>query len=142
MKGFVTVILFFLFALVCIKAGNIDTVSSTVAMEEYAVQNTSAVGKNTVNADVIIPVNRDKGIADMEVSDAHSLAHRISVSAERMYRFSSIETTQFIKTLLRRMAARIANLANCHTHVYDTSRCLSWDDACEHYIFGMRRILI
>lgn len=142
MKGFVTVILFFLFALVCIKSGNVDTVSSTVSIMECAVQNTSVIGRNTVNADAIIPIHRDKGIADMEVSDAHNLAHRISASAERMYRFSSIETFQFIKTLLRRMADRIANLANCHTHVYDTSRCLSWDDACEHYIFGMRRILI
>lgn len=132
MKGFVTAILFFLFALVCIKAWNIDALSSTVAIEECAVQNTSA----------IIPINRDKGIADMEVSDAHSLAHRVSASAERMYRFSSIETSQFIKTLLRRMADRITSLANCHTDMYDASRCLSWGDACEHYIFGMRRILI
>lgn len=142
MKGFVTAILFFLFALVCIKAWNIDALPSTVAIEECAVQNTSAIGKNTVSAGAIIPINRDKGIADMEVSDAHSLAHRVSASAERMYRFSSIETSQFIKTLLRRMADRITSLANCHTNMYDASRCLSWDDACEHYIFGMRRILI
>lgn len=142
MKGFVTVTLFFIFALICIKAGNNGTVLSTVSMEECAVQYTSAIDKNTVNPDAIISLDRGKGIADMEVSDAHNLAHRISASAERMYRFSSIETSQFIKTLLRRMADRIANLANCHTHVYDTSRCLSWDGACEHYIFGMRRILI
>lgn len=142
MKGFVTVILFFLFALVCINSGNIDAVSSTVAIEECAVQNSSAIGKNAVSAGAIIPVNRQKGIADMEVGDAHSLAHRVSASAERIYRFSSVETSQFIKTLLRRMADRVASLANCHTNLYDTSRCLSWIDACEHYIFGMRRILI
>lgn len=62
--------------------------------------------------------------------------------AERMYRFSSMETTQFIKILLRKMAARMASLASCHTHVYASSYSLPWDSACEHYIFGMRRILI
>lgn len=41
----------------------------------------------------------------MEFGDAHTLAHRVSASAERMYRFSSMETTQFIKILLRKMAA-------------------------------------
>ena len=34
------------------------------------------------------------------------------------------------------------SLASCHTHVYASSYSLPWDSACEHYIFGMRRILI
>lgn len=96
----------------------------------------------SINEDSVIPMDSNKGIADMEFGDAHTLAHRVSASAERMYRFSSIETTQFIKTLLRKMAARMASLASCHTHVYASSHSLHWDSACEHYIFGMRRILI
>ena len=97
MKGFVTVILFFLFAL-------------AFAGTEYV---------------AAVPA------ASMTVC-----------TAERMYRFSSMETTQFIKILLRKMAARMASLASCHTHVYASSYSLPWDSACEHYIFGMRRILI
>lgn len=80
----------------------------------------------SINEDSVIPMDSNKGIADMEFGDAHTLAHRVSASAERMYRFSSIETTQFIKTLLRKMAARMASLASCHTHVYASSHSLHW----------------
>lgn len=141
MKGFITVILFFLFALVFARTEYIDAATAT-SVEVCTVQNTDDAPKHSINEDSIIPLDSNKGIADMELGDAHSLAHRVSASAERMYRFSSIETSQFIKTLLRRMATRMASLANCHTRVYDSSRCLNWDNACEHYIFGMRRILI
>ena len=84
----------------------------------------------------------ERYLADMEFSDAYTLAHRVSTSAERLYRFSSIETTQYIKALLRKLATRMDVLTHCSKRVYDTSRSQSWDDACEHYIFGMRRILI
>ena len=131
MRGFVTVILFFLFALAFARTEYVDAVPAAL-MTVCTVQNT----------DSVIPMDSNKGIADMEFGDAHTLAHRVSASAERMYRFSSIETTQFIKTLLRKMAARMASLASCHTHVYASSHSLHWDSACEHYIFGMRRILI
>lgn len=141
MKGFVTAILFIMFVLVCTNAIHIGT-ENTVAVKVCAVQDADAASTQGVNEDTIIPLHKDNGVADMEVGDAHSLAHRVSASAERMYRFSSIETTQFLKNLLRRMAVRMDNLTNCHTRVYDTSRCLNWSDACEHYIFGMRRILI
>ena len=87
-------------------------------------------------------LERERYLADMEFSDAYTLAHRVSTSAERLYRFSSIETTQYIKALLRKLATRMDVLTHCSKRVYDTSRSQSWDDACEHYIFGMRRILI
>ena len=131
MKGFVTVILFFLFALAFAGTEYVDAVPAA-SMTVCTVQHTDTTPQHSIN----------KGIADMEFGDAHTLAHRVSASAERMYRFSSIETTQFIKILLRKMAARMASLASCHTHVYASSHSLPWDSACEHYIFGMRRILI
>ena len=61
-------------------------------------------------------------LADMEFSDAYTLAHRVSTSAERLYRFSSIETTQYIKALLRKLATRMDVLTHCSKRVYDTSR--------------------
>lgn len=128
MKGFVTIILFFLFALAFAGTESVDaaeTVSTEACSQGY-----------------VMPLEKDKGMTDMEFGDAHNLAHRVCVSAERMFRFSSIETTLFIKTLLRKMATRMASLAHCHTRVYDSSRCLNCDNACEHYVFGMRRILI
>ena len=139
MRGFVTVILFFLFALAFARTEYVDAVPAAL-MTVCTVQDTTP--QDSINEDSVIPMDSNKGIADMEFGDAHTLAHRVSASAERMYRFSSIETTQFIKTLLRKMAARMASLASCHTHVYASSHSLHWDSACEHYIFGMRRILI
>ena len=138
MRGFVTVILFFLFALAFARTEYVDAVPAAL-MTVCTVQNTDTTPQDSINEDSVIPMDSNKGIADME---SHTLAHRVSASAERMYRFSSIETTQFIKTLLRKMAARMASLASCHTHVYASSHSLHWDSACEHYIFGMRRILI
>ena len=141
MRGFVTVILFFLFALAFARTEYVDAVPAAL-MTVCTVQNTDTTPQDSINEDSVIPMDSNKGIADMEFGDAHTLAHRVSASAERMYRFSSIETTQFIKTLLRKMAARMASLASCRTHVYASSHSLHWDSACEHYIFGMRRILI
>ena len=129
MRGFVTVILFFLFALAFARTEYVDAVPAAL-MTVCTVQHTDTTPQDSINEDSVIP------------RDAHTLAHRVSASAERMYRFSSMETTQFIKTLLRKMAARMASLASCHTHVYASSHSLHWDSACEHYIFGMRRILI
>lgn len=142
MKAFVTVILLSLFALIGTCAIHSD-VATTATSKACTVQDLAeSINPTAINEAVLLPRSMDKGIADMEVGDAHSLAHRISASAERMYRFSSIETVHFIRTLLRRMAVRMANLTNCYIRVYDTSRFLSWDNACEHYIFEMRRILI
>ena len=142
MKGIVTAILFFLFAMVFARTEYVDAADTATSMVICTVQNTDDTPNHSNNESSIVPLENDRGIADMEFGDAHSLAHRISASAERMYRFSSTETAQFIKTLLRKMATRMASLAHSHTRVYDSSHCLSWDNACEHYIFGMRRILI
>ena len=117
MRGFVTVILFFLFALAFARTEYVDAVPAAL-MTVCTVQNTDTTPQDSINEDSVIPMDSNKGIADMEFGDAHTLAHRVSASAERMYRFSSIETTQFIKTLLRKMAARMASLASCHTHVF------------------------
>ena len=102
MRGFVTVILFFLFALAFARTEYVDAVPAAL-MTVCTVQNTDTTPQDSINEDSVIPMDSNKGIADMEFGDAHTLAHRVSASAERMYRFSSIETTQFIKTLLRKM---------------------------------------
>lgn len=125
MKGFVTVILFFLFALAFAGTEYVDAVPAA-SMTVCTVQHTDTTPQHSINEDRVIPLDSNKGIADMEFGDAHTLAHRVSASAERMYRFSSIETTQFIKILLRKMAARMASLASCHTHVYASSHSLPW----------------
>lgn len=142
MRTFVTVILLLLFALICTATAYVNAVIS--ATIEACTVESMEESANSVSIDeaFFIPRTPDRSVADMEVADAQSLAHRVSTSAERMYRFSSFKSAHFIKTLLRRMAVRMANLTNCYTRVYDTSRSFGRDNACGHYIFAMRRILI
>ncbi|WP_455672770.1 hypothetical protein [Phocaeicola sp.] len=143
MKGFIAVILFFMLALIGVRSEHFSTASdATTVVEMCAVQDDCATQKHAINEGAIVPLDRNRCVADMEFSDAHTLAHRVSASAERMFRFSSIETVLFNKALLRRMATHMSMLAHCSTRVHDTARSQNWEDACEHYIFGMRRILI
>lgn len=141
MKSFVITILFCLFAWVGIGAQHVNEAAATDA-EEYVMQDRQHTERRVANSDAVVPIEKDRCTAEMEMDGMHNLAHRVSASAERMFRFSSLETSQFIKNLLRRMAIRMADLTQCHAHVYDTSRNFSCDTACEHYVFGMRRILI
>lgn len=90
MKGFVTVILFFLFALAFAGTEYVDAVPAA-SMTVCTVQHTDTTPQHSINEDRVIPLDSNKGIADMEFGDAHTLAHRVSASAERMYRFSSME---------------------------------------------------
>lgn len=57
-------------------------------------------------------------------------------------RYISVETAHLLRTLQRYLICRMNNLTYCCTLVHDSSRSPNWDNACEHYIFGMRRILI
>lgn len=86
MKGFVTVILFFLFALAFAGTEYVDAVPAA-SMTVCTVQHTDTTPQHSINEDRVIPLDSNKGIADMEFGDAHTLAHRVSASAERMYRF-------------------------------------------------------
>ncbi|MDE5678055.1 MAG: hypothetical protein K2I55_09855 [Phocaeicola sp.] len=140
MKGFVTVISFLLFVLCFAKAEYMDVAATVTPLNVCVVQDANPVSRHSM--DCVVPIESDRGIDGLEFGDSHSLAHRISISAERVHRFSSTETTQFIKNLLRKMATRMTTLANCHTRMYDFSRHLNWDTACEHYVIAMRRILI
>ena len=141
MKGFVTVILFFLFALAFAGTGYVDAVPAA-STGVCTVQNTDSSPQHSVDEELLISPDDNEGTTDMELGDAQTLAQRVSASAERMCRFSSMETTHFIKNLLRKMAARMAGLANCHTRVHASFPFLNGDSACEYYIFGLRRILI
>lgn len=141
MKGFIAIILFMMLVLAGAK-GEHASVTSAIDVASYTLTDDCNIKNNTFNEGAILPLNRDKGWADMEFSDAHTLAHRVSASAERLYRLSSIETSQFIKALLRRMAIRMASLANHSVCIKEYSNALMGGDACDHYIYGMRRILI
>ncbi len=75
MKGFVTVILFFLFALAFAGTEYVDAVPAA-SMTVCTVQHTDTTPQHSINEDRVIPLDSNKGIADMEFGDAHTLAHR------------------------------------------------------------------
>lgn len=77
MKGFVTVILFFLFALAFAGTEYVDAVPAA-SMTVCTVQHTDTTPQHSINEDRVIPLDSNKGIADMEFGDAHTLAHRVS----------------------------------------------------------------
>jgi len=76
MKGFVTVILFFLFALAFAGTEYVDAVPAA-SMTVCTVQHTDTTPQHSINEDRVIPLDSNKGIADMEFGDAHTLAHRV-----------------------------------------------------------------
>lgn len=75
MKGFVTVILFFLFALAFAGTEYVDAVPAA-SMTVCTVQHTDTTPQHSINEDRVIPLDSNKGIADMEFGDAHTLASR------------------------------------------------------------------
>lgn len=91
--------------------------------------------------EVYILNSEEKRLSDI-TGEIHYMPYRINAPVKSMYRFISFKTLHSFKLLLRDIAVCMANLTCSHTRVYDTSRCFSWGDARDHYIFGMRRILI
>ena len=85
--------------------------------------------------------SKEKKLSDI-VGEIHHMPCRTNALVKGMFRFISFKTIHSFKLLLRDMVVCMANRIYIHTRVYDTSRCFSWNDACDHYIFGMRRILI
>ena len=69
MKGFVTVILFFLFALAFAGTEYVDAVPAA-SMTVCTVQHTDTTPQHSINEDRVIPLDSNKGIADMEFGDA------------------------------------------------------------------------
>ncbi len=68
MKGFVTVILFFLFALAFAGTEYVDAVPAA-SMTVCTVQHTDTTPQHSINEDRVIPLDSNKGIADMEFGD-------------------------------------------------------------------------
>ena len=77
------------------------------------------------------------------IGEIPDVACRAGASVKGMHlRYISVETAHFLRILQRYLICRMNNLTYCCTLVHDSSRSPNWDNACEHYIFGMRRILI
>jgi len=78
MKGFIAIILFFVLALAGVKTGHLSVASSIAVPGQCAVQDDCFTHSHSVNEGAIIPLERERYLADMEFSDAYTLAHRVS----------------------------------------------------------------
>ena len=70
MKGFIAIILFFVLALAGVKTGHLSVASSIAVPGQCAVQDDCFTHSHSVNEGAIIPLERERYLADMEFSDA------------------------------------------------------------------------
>lgn len=141
MKGYIAVILLML-SVVLFYGKSVHTPSGNVSTDrECGIPALTEGADRETDMEVYILNSEEKRLSDI-TGEIHHMPWRINAPVKSIYRFTSFKTFHSFRLLLRNMAVCMANLTCSHTHVYDTSRCFSWNDACDHYIFGMRRILI
>lgn len=66
MKGFIAIILFFVLALAGVKTGHLSVASSIAVPGQCAVQDDCFTHSHSVNEGAIIPLERERYLADME----------------------------------------------------------------------------
>ena len=139
MRICITFVLFVVFLLLGIQAAAVDAACN----DSHATHRVMPIAEQTTSSshhwdDLNHPFDSQA----VEYADAHTLAYRLCLSAQRMNRFSSLETSNYIRHLLRNLALRLASLSSSQIHSNDVASALSWHFACEHYVFGMRRLLL
>lgn len=141
MKGYIAVILLML-SVVLFYGRSVHTPSGDVSTgRACSIPALTEGADRETDMEVYILNSEEKRLSDI-AGEIHHMPYRINAPVKSTYRFISFKTLHSFKLLLRDIAVCMANLTCSHTRVYDTSRCFSWDDARDHYIFGMRRILI
>ena len=127
MKGFVAVLSLVLLALVCNSGALHVPAAGVAAAQECCVRNTDNASFQQFHDRDSIRQKKDSDITGI-IGEIPDVACRAGAS---------------VKGILQRyLICRMNNLTYCCTLVHDSSRSPNWDNACEHYIFGMRRILI
>ncbi len=141
MKGYIAVILLML-SVVLFHGRLVHTPSGDVSTDrECGIPALTGSADRGTDMEAHVLKSKEKRLTDI-TGEIHHMPYRINAPVKSMYRFISFKTFHSFRLLLRNMAVCMAKLTCSHTRVYDTSRCFSWNDARDHYIFGMRRILI
>ena len=141
MKNFLLIISFLFALLLGASSVNGDSLSEEKGMLESVLQ----LGKTTYASDLsgswILLVSPDKD-RNVMFEDAQSMARQLRL-IHRNQRPLILHYTLLDKALLSKVAK------NCMDALYTSSNCVyttlpypSWEVSSEHYIFGMRRILI
>ena len=142
MKGFVAVLSLVLLALVCNSGALHVPAAGVAAAQECCVRNTDNASFQQFHDRDSIRQKKDSDITGI-IGEIPDVACRAGASVKGMHlRYISVETAHFLRILQRYLICRMNNLTYCCTLVHDSSRSPNWDNACAHYIFGLRRILI
>lgn len=89
-----------------------------------------------------MPIESDLPCGDMVYTDAQSLSRQLR-SCGRLQRISNVHFSFLNKILEWKKALNRMEMLSCASfHAYTTIPCQSWALASEHYVFGMRRILV
>lgn len=75
------------------------------------------------------------------LTETEILARQLTMSG-RVFRQNLSQTTLFSKTVQRVAMMRMKALAQSAIHLHSTYPCRRWKVSSEHYVFGMRHILI
>ncbi len=113
--------------------GSVDSVSYNET--EYG-----AMHSNDVDADTLLPVEWDYPLGGSFSTDAQSLASQCQMGG-RNYRILTSSKFLYLKCLSRTPSVRLTH-QRLTDQIHSTFPFLNWEVASEHYIFGMRRILI
>lgn len=141
MKNVLLVISFLFAFLLGARAVNGDSLSN----EKGTVESVLQLGKMTDASDSsgswILPVSPDKD-RNVMFEDAQSMARQLRLM-HRNQRSLILHYTLLDKALLSKVAKSCMDtLYTSSNRVYTTLPYPSWEVSSEHYIFGMRRILI
>ncbi len=141
-KPFMALFVFCFLVFLGVKAGHSETLAASCGEEAAVWVVAEGASSDEGVGEAFSPLTSEGLPMNVLRGDSHKLARRVGTSFERTYRFASVETRLFIKSLLRKMAVRMNCLADHFFRSSDAADVLSWDYACECYIYGMRRILI
>lgn len=101
-------------------------------------------GKMTNETDMgtILPLESTSPLGMMAFTEVDLMARQFG-SHHRSQRLTNLSCSWLSKAIYRRMAAlSMAMQTHTSTHVFSSLPYQSWTVSSEHYIFGMRRILI
>ena len=101
-----------------------------------------AILRADASMDYVLPVVPEFPDDSAAYSDVESLAHQLRTCGRGQRSFSVQQLWEAKSSAYRIAKKHVEYLFHSVHTVYTTLPCLSWMVASDHYVFGMRRILI
>ena len=135
MKNFL--LFLFLFMMFMLGAKNID---GTLPVEDGAGMECVLLSETSVGC--ILPIVAELPEKGDAYVDVESLAHQYRICGRGQRSFSVQQMFMAKSSAYRAARRRLEMLSHTINQVYTSLPCQSWAVSSDHYVFGMRRILI